>query len=91
MVLVKMFTECGLIAHRRLNGRDAQRWLPVSLLLCVMLYSGTKRFVACENAQPNVNSRLSQSLLSLENMTIPLFTIFKNLVRMHHPPLKDLL
>lgn len=44
--------------HRRLNRVDVKRWIPVSLLMAVMLFTGSK---------------------SLQFLSVPVFTIFKNL------------
>lgn len=44
--------------HRTLNAPDVKRWLPVSVLMAVMLYTGSK---------------------SLQYLSVPVFTIFKNL------------
>ncbi|ORX87636.1 GDP-mannose transporter into the lumen of the Golgi [Basidiobolus meristosporus CBS 931.73] len=42
ILLVKSFAKFGLIEHRKLNKEDLRTWLPISILMAVMLYTGGK-------------------------------------------------
>lgn len=48
----------GLTSHRAFSREDAKNWLPVSSLMAVMLYTGSK---------------------ALQHLSVPIFTIFKNI------------
>ncbi|KAK9696069.1 GDP-mannose transporter into the lumen of the Golgi [Basidiobolus ranarum] len=42
ITLVKSFAKFGMIEHRKLNSEDMRTWLPVSILMSIMLYTGGK-------------------------------------------------
>jgi GDP-mannose transporter len=46
MVLLWVFKNAGLISYRSINRDEAKEWFPISLALVVMIYTGSKRYVA---------------------------------------------
>ncbi|KAJ3045205.1 GDP-mannose transporter into the lumen of the Golgi [Rhizophlyctis rosea] len=58
VLMVEIFAHFKLVEHRPLRKNDAKRWLPVSVALVAMIYTGSK---------------------ALQYLSIPVFTIFKNL------------
>ncbi|KAK9768508.1 GDP-mannose transporter into the lumen of the Golgi [Basidiobolus ranarum] len=42
IILVKSFAKFGMIEHRKLNLEDLRTWLPISILMSIMLYTGGK-------------------------------------------------
>lgn len=55
IAILKLF---GVITYRPLNKTDAKNWAPISVLLVVMIYTGSK---------------------ALQFLSIPVYTVFKNL------------
>ncbi|KAG0232052.1 GDP-mannose transporter into the lumen of the Golgi [Actinomortierella wolfii] len=58
VVMLWIFKRFDLITYRKLDKNEAKKWLPISLALVAMIYTGSK---------------------SLQYLSIPVYTIFKNL------------
>ncbi|KAJ3217682.1 GDP-mannose transporter into the lumen of the Golgi [Clydaea vesicula] len=58
VVILEIFSKLGVLSHRPFKSQEAKKWFVVSLVLVLMIYTGSK---------------------ALKYLSIPLFTVFKNL------------
>ncbi|CCU98769.1 unnamed protein product [Malassezia sympodialis ATCC 42132] len=66
VIIVLVAKHLGWIQIRELNMRDVKTWFPISTMLVIVIYTGSKALVCVP--------RLPQ-----QHMDIPIYTIFKNL------------
>jgi hypothetical protein len=68
--------KMGLISFRDFDMQDAKTWFPISFALVMVIYTGSKSLVSlcCYKVLVQILMRLFQQYLS-----IPVYTIFKNL------------
>lgn len=69
--------RAGIITFRDFDLKDAKAWFPVSFMLVLVIYTGSKSLVRCCHLDCVV---MGSNLRSMQQfLSIPVYTIFKNL------------
>ena len=73
---VMVVKKAGIISFRDFDVQDAKNWAPISLLLVSVIYTGSKSIVSRKHY---FNNLTSETLDCKQYLSIPVYTIFKNL------------